>query len=206
MDDEPSPDRSTRSDLPTVLVVDDERGLADLYAAWLSRGYNTRVAYGGEEALEVLDADVDVALLDRRMPTVSGDAVLEEIQAREIDCSTAMVTAVEPDFDIIEMPFDDYLTKPVSQNDLLDLVDRLVNYREYDSKVSELFTLMNKKSLLEAQKSQPELDRNERYQDLVRQIDEVKQEADAALSELQASDSDWEFFRYLKNNSKESNV
>ena len=32
---------------PTVLVVDDERDLADLYAAWLADEYEVRTAYGG---------------------------------------------------------------------------------------------------------------------------------------------------------------
>ena len=35
---------------PTVLLVDDERDLADLYAAWLADEYEIRTAYGGEEA------------------------------------------------------------------------------------------------------------------------------------------------------------
>lgn len=206
MDDTSPTDRSARGDQLTVLVVDDERGLADLYAAWLSRNYETRVAYGGEEAIEILDSDIDIALLDRRMPKPSGDDVLKEIQDRGIDCATAMVTAVEPDFDIIEMGFDDYLTKPVSQDQLLELVDRLAKFREYDTTVSELFTLMNKKSLLEIQKSQTELGRNEAYQQLIERIEEVKREADTALSDLQAKDSEGTFFRYITDNSGESNV
>jgi CheY-like chemotaxis protein len=39
-----------------------------------------RTAYGGHEALEELSDDVDVILLDRRMPGLSGDEVLEEVR------------------------------------------------------------------------------------------------------------------------------
>jgi CheY-like chemotaxis protein len=39
------------------------------------------------------------------------------------DGQVAMVTAVEPDFDIIEMGFDDYLQKPVSADDLVPIRD-----------------------------------------------------------------------------------
>ena len=53
----------------TVLVVDDDPDLADMFALWLNRaGYEVRTAYGGEAALDRLDPAVDIVLLDRRMP------------------------------------------------------------------------------------------------------------------------------------------
>ncbi len=45
---------------------------------------------------------------------MSGDEVLDTIAERGIDPAVVMVTAVDPDFDIVEMPFDEYLTKPVT--------------------------------------------------------------------------------------------
>jgi len=66
----------------TVLVVDDEHHLADLYTDYLADDHEVLTAYGGEEALELLDdpdTDVDVTLLDRRMPDLSGDEVLAAI-------------------------------------------------------------------------------------------------------------------------------
>lgn len=94
----------------TVLIVEDEQPLADLYAAWLTETYSIRTAYDGEQALDQLDEQVAVVLLDRRMPQLSGDDVLERIRERNYDCHVAMVSGVHPDFDIIEMGFDDYLT------------------------------------------------------------------------------------------------
>ena len=113
--------------LPLVLVVEDEPDLADLYAAWLGDEYRVRTAYGGREALDELDEadEVDAILLDRRMPGLSGDEVLTAVRDRGIDCRVAMVTAVEPDFDILEMGFDDYLVKPVSKDDLLGVVETM---------------------------------------------------------------------------------
>ena len=66
-------------DEPTVLVVDDDRQLADLYAAWLRGEYDVRTAYGGEEAIEAMSGAVDVALVDRLMPRIPGDEVLKRI-------------------------------------------------------------------------------------------------------------------------------
>jgi CheY-like chemotaxis protein len=65
----------------TVLIVDDESEVADVYALRLREEYETRTAYGGEEALDTIDSDMDVVLLDRRMPDLSGDEVLERIRS-----------------------------------------------------------------------------------------------------------------------------
>ena len=80
--DEPTDDGHTNGGdsetQTTVLVVEDDADLAALYAEWLADDYDVRVAHSGKEALSVLaDVDVDVALLDRRMGTISGDEVLE---------------------------------------------------------------------------------------------------------------------------------
>ncbi len=84
--------------------------------------YDVRRAYEGHEALELLDGEVNIVLLDRRMPGLSGDEVLSELRRRELHSRVVMVTAVKPDFDIIDMGFDDYLVKPVSKDDLFTTV------------------------------------------------------------------------------------
>ena len=48
----------TESDQPTILVVEDEQALIELYVRWLE-DYEVRTAGGGEEALEEFDEDVD---------------------------------------------------------------------------------------------------------------------------------------------------
>ncbi|MFB6198617.1 MAG: response regulator transcription factor, partial [Halobacteriaceae archaeon] len=85
----------------TVLVVEDERNLADLFGTWLEGEYDVRVSYTGEDALEEFDDGVDVVLLDRRMPDISGDEILKEINQSVHECQVAMVTGVDPDFDIV---------------------------------------------------------------------------------------------------------
>ena len=68
----------TESDQPTILVVEDEQALIELYVRWLEDEYDVRTAEGGEEALEEFDDSVGVVLLDRLMPGMSGDEMLEE--------------------------------------------------------------------------------------------------------------------------------
>ncbi|MGZ0745707.1 HalX domain-containing protein [Haloparvum sp. AD34] len=167
---------------PLILVVEDEPDLADLYAAWLGDDYRVRTAYGGREALDALDDEIDAILLDQRMPGLSGDEVLDEVRDRGIDCRVAMVTAVEPDFDIIEMGFDDYLVKPVSKESLRETVESLLERNEYEEGVQELFSVSSKIAVLEAEKRQAELEENEEYQRLKERHEELQEELDTTVS------------------------
>lgn len=113
-------------DSPTVLFVDDEPAIADGHAARLSDDYEVRTAYGGEEAMETMDDEIDVVCLDRRMPGMSGGEVLEAIREEGYDCRVLMLTGVEPDRDVVEMGFDDYIVKPVGGEQLRETVERLL--------------------------------------------------------------------------------
>ena len=180
---------------PLVLVVEDEPDLADLYAAWLGDEYRVRTAYGGHEALDQLDEadnDVDAILLDRRMPGLSGDEVLTAVRERGIDCRVAMVTAVEPDFDILEMGFDDYLVKPVTSDTLRETVEGLLRRGEYDSEVQELFSLTSKKAMLESEKSASDLADNDEYQRLTERIADLREQADESRDAVATDDEDYE--------------
>lgn len=176
------------TDDPVVLVVEDEPDLADLYAAWLDDDYEVRTAYGGHEALEALDDDVAVVLLDRRMPGLSGDEVLEAVRERGIDCRVGMVTAVEPDFDIVAMGFDDYLVKPVTRGALRETVEALVRRADYDAGVQEMFALASKKALLEAEKTEAELAESEEYRELAEDFEDLREELDETLASFSEHD------------------
>ena len=166
----------------TILVVDDETDIADLYTTWLGLDHEVRTAYGGEEALERADEDVDIVFLDRQMPDYSGDEVLERIRDQGLDSRVVMVTAVDPDFDIVSMEFDDYLTKPVMREDLSEAVDSMREHDDYDQTLQEYFALTSKKATLEAEKTPSELQDSEEYQEMVERVEELEAEADVAVS------------------------
>jgi len=173
----------------TVLVVDDEAEVADVYALRLRNQYETETAYGGAAALERLDDDVDVVLLDRRMPDVGGDEVLEEIRDRDISTRVIMITAVDPDFDIIEMPFDDYLCKPVEKADLVAAIDQQLAARRYDDRLAEYLEVTSKLALLKGEKTAQTLDGNEGVESLERRADTLQTEMDEALSDFDDIDT-----------------
>ena len=161
----------------SVLVVDDEERAADTYANVLSAEYDTRTAYSGEEALDLAEtADFDVVLLDRRMPELTGDDVLAAIQQRAGDSRVAMVTAVTPDFDIVELGIDDYIVKPVGRENLHETVDRLLALDAYDERQRELSSLEVKRNVLELEKSAAELKESDEFARLERRIAELEAE------------------------------
>lgn len=110
----------------TVLIVDDEPLYADAHARMLDDDdrYHVLTAYDGRAALDVVDDTVDVLLVDRRMPHISGDEVVETLEERGLDCRRIMISAIDPTVDAVEAKIDDYLTKPVTGRELEECIER----------------------------------------------------------------------------------
>jgi DNA-binding NtrC family response regulator len=175
------------SDDVTVLVLEDETELLDAYVEGLELEYDVHAAEsasGATEQIERLGSELDIALLDRRLPERSGDDVLKHIQSSSIDCRTAMVTAVDPSLDIIDMGFDDYVVKPVTPSDLRDVVERLLALEEYDEIYRELSEKRVKRSVLAAELSRAELERSDEFRQLQSEIENLEAELASIESEI----------------------
>ncbi len=175
--------RTTESDDATVLVVEDEDDVADLFVTVLSTEYVVMHAEDGIEALELVDESVDVVLLDRRMPTMTGDEVLERIEEDDIDCHVAMISGVDPDMDVIDMGFDDYLVKPVDNATLLNTVERLLALDAYETIYQDLSAKRVKKNVLEVEKTPAALKASEEFQRLKAEITELESKLDEMVGE-----------------------
>ena len=173
---------------PSVLIVEDEQDLADLYTAWLSESYSVKTAYNGEQALDALDECIDVVLLDRRMPGLSGDEVLEYIRSQGYDIRVAIVSAVTPDVNVIDMGFDDYLVKPVDSTELHDAVEQMLARSRVDATTRELAQLMTKKATIEAELSQSKLQEHDEYRQLQRRIEALQTETEELHKEFGEED------------------
>jgi len=163
----------------TVLIVDDDVDVADTYASQLSGQYEVRTAYSGQAAMEALSPSVDVVLLDRQLPKLSGSDVLETIRERDLEMRVAMVTGETADFDIIEMPFDDYVQKPASAQALVETVEHLERCLHYEEQVREYYALTAKRAALVESKTPEALAASDRFQSL---------EADLAAAEEAIAD------------------
>ena len=178
----------TSDDSACILIVEDEKEIADLYAIWLADAYEVETAYDGEEALSKLDDSVDVVLLDRRMSGIDGDEVLETIRERGLESRVVIVSAVTPDFDVIEMVFDDYLTKPVTEDDLHNAVEQMLTRANYNQLLQGFYQLTSKKTVLESEKSDAELRASEEYDDLLNRITVVRNQLEETTTDFDDED------------------
>ncbi|HEX6548725.1 MAG TPA: response regulator transcription factor, partial [Candidatus Dormibacteraeota bacterium] len=107
-----------------VLVVEDERQLAELIATGLrEQGLAVDLSFDGEDALEkAWSTGYDVVVLDRDLPRVHGDAVCRQLVASENPPRILMLTASgELDQRVagLNLGADDYLTKPFALRELV---------------------------------------------------------------------------------------
>jgi DNA-binding response OmpR family regulator len=161
-------------DPATALVVDDDEEVADVYASQLSTTYEVLKAYEGETALTKVTPEVDVVLLDRRMHGLSGRDVLEAIRERDLACGVVMVTAVDPEFDIVDMGFDDYLLKPVKRAELERTVAETLERLGKRTAVREYLSLASKVDALRVEKNPAELRGNDEYEQLLDRLRELE--------------------------------
>jgi DNA-binding response OmpR family regulator len=113
-----------------VLVVEDERQLADTIAAGLRRhAMAVDVVYDGDAALERLAVnDYDVVVLDRDLPVVTGDEVCTTLVNSGLNTRILMLTAATAVTERVAglgLGADDYLTKPFAFAELVARVQAL---------------------------------------------------------------------------------
>ena len=139
-------------DRPRVLLVDDEKEVADAYALRLKGVADVTVTYGGSEALSTIDESEppDVILLDRHMPNRSGDDILTELREYDMRTRIVMVTAIDPGLEILKLPFDDYLCKPVEREDIRAAVDQQCQVLAYEL-LGKYFEIESKRSVIAAE-------------------------------------------------------
>ena len=109
--------------MKTILVVDDERKIADLARDYLEHaGFAVRIAGDGEAALASIRHDrPDLVVLDLGLPGIDGLDVTRTIR-RDSSLPVIMLTARDDELDKLlglELGADDYLTKPFSPRELV---------------------------------------------------------------------------------------
>ncbi|WP_407066882.1 response regulator transcription factor [Haloarcula sediminis] len=173
-------------DEPRVLMVDDDEKVAGAYALRLEDVADVSVAYSGEEALDVIDDQQppDVVLLDRHMPGLSGDEVLEQLRERALNTRIIMVTAIDPELGVLDLPFDDYLSKPVDREDLRTVVDQQCQILGYDL-LGDYFQLKSTRALVEADSVSDDDTAKERLSEIDEQLSRTEQRVRDLLPEAE---------------------
>ena len=123
--------------LPSVLVVEDDRDIADLVAHYLGRaGFSVDITASGSDALSrIASKPPDLLILDLMLPQVGGLDICRTLrnQPSTAGMPIIMLTARGEESERIvglEMGADDYLAKPFSPNELVARVRALLRRSE----------------------------------------------------------------------------
>ena len=113
-----------------LLIVDDERAIREVCREVAqSLGFNTAVADSAEHAYRLLDTqNIDVVLLDLKLPGAGGLEVLHQIGERKPDAVVVVVTGygtVQSAVQAMKNGAYDYVTKPFSMEELKLLLERV---------------------------------------------------------------------------------
>ena len=120
--------------LEKILVVDDEKEIADLIEVYLqNENMDVYKFYSGEEALVCIGStDFDLAILDIMLPDISGLSICQSIRSKEYTYPVIMLTAKDGETDKITgltLGADDYITKPFNVKLLLARCNNLLRNR-----------------------------------------------------------------------------
>jgi DNA-binding NtrC family response regulator len=128
--------RTVRS---TVLVVDDDPGLRESFRLILDDEYEVLDVPDGAHALDIIrTAQIDLVLLDIRLPGMDGIEVLERIKAIDEHVEVILVTAVKTVRTAVaamKLGAFDYITKPFEEEELLSLIRRALEKRSLEREV-----------------------------------------------------------------------
>ncbi len=119
----------------TVLVVDDEKDLREIFAAWLGRkGCKVLTASNGIEALKVLETEkIDVLVSDIRMPIMGGVALVRTIYEKKMLIPSIIFVSGFGDVEPREMyglGVELLMEKPLNRKDLLRALEESLRDRD----------------------------------------------------------------------------
>src|ERR1044071_2456681 len=126
----PPPTQIEAANFLNLLIVDDERAIREVCREVAqSLGFNAVVADSAEHAYRALEAqNIDVVLLDLKLPGAGGLEALHQIAERKPDAVIVLVTGygtVQSALQAMKNGAYDYVTKPFSMEELRLLLERV---------------------------------------------------------------------------------
>lgn len=111
-----------------ILVIDDDLFICELLKKTLeNHNYQAHIALSAKSAFEIMSGvNFDLVLCDFRLPDSCGLEVLQKILALKLDLPVVIITAyvdVRMAVKLIKMGATDYITKPIQQEELLNLIE-----------------------------------------------------------------------------------
>lgn len=114
---------------PLVLVVDDERDMAESCGYFLRRaGLEVKLAFSGDETLALLDQhEFALVITDLKMPRMTGLSLLDAVKSRPADIEVLLITGypdIKTAVDAIKRGAFDYIPKPFDEAALMERVEK----------------------------------------------------------------------------------
>ncbi|HZZ79996.1 MAG TPA: sigma-54 dependent transcriptional regulator [Gemmataceae bacterium] len=122
-----------------ILFADDERSLQEVMRTEMPRlGHEIVVCPDGKQAIKALETAVfDAAILDLRMPGLTGIEVLEQIKQVSPDTEVIIMTghaSIETAMDAVRLGAFDYITKPCKMAQIETILRKAIEKRELKHK------------------------------------------------------------------------
>lgn len=122
----------------TILIVDDEKEIAEVVELYLQNEYHVLKFYAGQDALDCIESTrIDLAILDVMLPDIDGFTILKKIREK-YTFPVIMLTAKTEYLDKITgltMGADDYIPKPFNPLELVARVKaQMRRYTQYNDK------------------------------------------------------------------------
>lgn len=119
------------SDRFKILIVDDEQKICEILSEILEgEGYKTHTAYNGADALDsIRQYDIDLMLLDIKLPDMDGITVLKKIKKLSPFVSVVMISAfgtVALAVEALKSGADDFIEKPLETNRILTTIKNVL--------------------------------------------------------------------------------
>ncbi|HVC92272.1 MAG TPA: sigma-54 dependent transcriptional regulator, partial [Pirellulales bacterium] len=132
-----------------LLLVDDDAEFRDTVARrFLRSGYRVQEAADGIEGLELTARrQFDVAVVDLRMPGLSGVELLDKLKAAGAECEVVLLTgegSIETAVDAMKRGAHDYLTKPFPLGELEVVVQRACAQRQLRKENQQLKAVLER--------------------------------------------------------------
>ncbi|MFA6321536.1 MAG: response regulator [Candidatus Omnitrophota bacterium] len=128
------------NDKGVILVVDDEKEVTmSLKGFFAALGYDMLTALDGKEALNVIDSikNLDLILLDIRMPGVDGIQILKHLRKTNSKTKVIVITAYDKDVksEVEKIGIDGFFAKPIDLSKLIDRIRFVILDSQKDTRV-----------------------------------------------------------------------
>ena len=139
--------------LPTVLLVEDEADMRRNLTELLGDKFKILSSATAKEALSLYEreqANIDLVLLDIRLPDGNGIDVLKKMKKISLRPDIIIVTAIndlETSVSAMKLGAYDYITKPFFADDILGTVRRAMEKKDYTRKLSSLSEALEKERI-----------------------------------------------------------